>query len=195
MPSTRLNQQIRQALSNLVREIVTCPEETSAVDLAYTNTSQPIIQALLDRYPSDDMAVLKRYDYAGLADRVDIEGPGVGYTQFVFRCDDPSRPLVPMNDVVLLDVDLYSLVRMWTDRRIALKDALGIKQADYFALIRHAATLEEVEEVWPEAEQVRRRVRGVPVVAGLDADVMARIAADVAARKSVETVSTPLDTP
>lgn len=201
MTSYRLNPAARRALNNLVTEIVHSPETQAAVETAYRAARDRLIPIILERFPSDDMAVLRRYDCIETADYIDIclDNDNRGWARFAFHEGEaPTRPERGRVGLIV-DFETFQLVVAWSHACDTHRETLSGIRGDYSALIRSAKTFEEVVEVWPEAEQCRSRIRGLPVVANINPDLIARLRADMARRAAetpaVETVSTGLDTP
>lgn len=184
MAKTRLNDRIRQVLRNHARTLVACPIEQSAADGTYKEAATLVRKMIEARYPIRDMAVLKKYEQAHECHHIDMQLHAGGFQGWNFRHDDkaPFQPGQHGCKVHLADEAVTAAVQKSLAAEDALKEALGKKLGDYYALIAAANTFEDVCEVWPEAELVRAQCGASAVVIAVTPDVVARIRADVATR-------------
>lgn len=184
MAKIRLNEGYRDFLTTLARQVVKCPAEAKAEDAAYKAAAPVVRGIVVARYPAKDMAVLLRYQKAAPDECIHIQLTAGGVAKFKFRADE-SAPLAPEGScygrMYLADEAATKVIETYRVALDAHAKALKAKLGDYCALIRGAVHLDEVEEVWPEATQLRERnSRTLPMV--LSEDVIKRIKADAAMR-------------
>lgn len=180
MANLRLTAYARSTLRDLALKLVNCPAERQALESAYVIASRAIRAAAEAKYPPRDMAVLKKYEKAGIDDCIRISVDPGKISRFTFK--DGTGPLMPDCKIIILsDTQLASFLD-WVDAGTALGTAEKIKLGDYYSLIASARTLEQVVEVWPEAERVRSDIGG-NAISVLSDDVLDRIRADVAVRQ------------
>lgn len=184
MAKIRLNDGYRCFLSDLAKQVAKCPAEEKAENDAYKPAAKAVHAIVVARYPVKDMAVLQRYQAAEPDTCIRLQLAAGGVHEFKFR-DGDAIPLAPggrcYSRMYQADADATKIIEIYNRAHDAHKKARKSKLADYEALIKGATTLEEVEEVWPEASALRSRAgRALPMV--LSDEVIARIKADAAAR-------------
>jgi hypothetical protein len=180
--NTRLNDAHRMKLYELRDKIVGCPAEHAMFRQAYEQAAPLVRVAVTKKYPEKDMKVCARYEAAHGDDCIKLTLSAGGVQEFNF--DKDTGPLVVKKtysgQMYAADDLTTTAVLEWVTARDSHKAALKQKHEDYGALIRNARTLDEVVEVWPEAEQLRTMF-GKPLVA-LSEEVKARIRDDVRTR-------------
>lgn len=211
MASIRLNSEHRHYLRGLMTSTVTCPNEEKADAKAYERMSAIVRKIVEDRFPPKDMLILKKYDaaVASISARLQLSAGGV--VQFCYRDVTlekigayGGRVARPLDDLMEVGIPLVpsckfnGVMYQCDDRQTAIwhdhektsdvaQKALSQKRRDYDALITASSTLEQIEEVWPEASALRKRIeKTLPVV--LSDEVMARIRADAKVRKATGNV-------
>lgn len=186
MAKLRLNTEHRLFLRRLARKNISCPAETKADTDAYEKAAKVVRAAVLERYPTKDMNILRRYSVAYRDTCLRLQLAAGGIVQFDLRGTVEEVGLwVPdgncSNHIYQIDEAGSAVVSASLSAAEALEDAIARKHEDYVALIEASKTLEQVEEVWPEASALREHVgRALPSV--LSDDVIARIKEDVALR-------------
>lgn len=186
MAKLRLNNEHRLFLRRLARNNISCPAEAKTDAEAYEKAAKVVRAAVLERYPTKDMNVLRRYNVAYRDTCLRFQLTAGGVVQFELRGQAEEVGLwVPdlrcSNHIYQIDEAGSALVVASLSAAGALDEAIERKHADYVALIAASQTLEQVEEVWPEAAVLREHVgRSLPSV--LSDDVIARIREDVALR-------------
>lgn len=178
---TRLNADHRRALARLATEIVAVPVEAKAIDATYKKAAPLVMRDIVAKYPVRDMNVLLKYERASRGDCIRVQMTHGGVTQF--RFNEGRGPITPRGycQIHAVKADTTSAIQDWASAVDAEKTAKAAKIGDYQSLIDFSRTLEDIEAVWPEASKIRSSiVRNLPAL--LSEDVVARIAADVAAR-------------
>lgn len=202
MATIRLNQEHRHYLLGLMRTTVKCPAEEKAVKTVQEKLAPLAKKMVTDRYPQKDMEILRKYEKAGVERQLNIQLTAGGVTQYTFDVDknksdadlykDGDLALAPTYDhyrppMYVADEKFTTLANSCVLLEKAYKDAIDQKYRDYGALIQASTTLEQVEEVWPEAKVLRKRIEAtLPVV--LSDEVMARIKNDSKTRLKVDNV-------
>lgn len=179
---TRLNDAHRTKLYELRDKIVGCPVEMAALRQAYEQAAPLVRRAVAAKYPEKDMKICAKYEAARGDDCIKLTLTSGGVQEFNF--DKDTGPLVVKKtyngQMYAADELTTKAVLDWITARDLHKKTLKDKHEDYAALIRNAKTLDEIVEVWPEAEQLRIMF-GKPLVA-LSEEVKARIRNDVKTR-------------
>lgn len=183
MPKLRLRSDHRQMLKEFARKVAKCPAEEQALEAAY-NKAAPLVRKVVEaKYPLKDMRICKKYDVAEIDDCIKLQLAAGGIEMFNFARD--TGPLVARSTshgaIYAADDACTAAVADWITARDALKAAQKAKNTDYDALIFNARTLEDVTEVWPEADSLRPKM-GSYALTVLSADAVERIKADVAMR-------------
>lgn len=181
MSKVRLNESAKEQLRRLARELVRVPAEEAVRDAAY-GVAEALVRATVERaLPPADMAVLKRYDACRVDDCVRVTLLVGGMT--VFRFTKGTGPLSINCRTFLADAATTDVVTAHALAQSAYRDALDKKLSDYYALINGARNLEDVTEVWPEAEAVRSSL-GARAMTILSSDALERIRRDVSERQA-----------
>jgi hypothetical protein len=185
MRKVRLNKAHRARLRQLFQEVVKCPAEENALQLAYQR-AEPLVRAtVLAEYPPKDMKVLKRYDVAKQDDCIKLRLTRGGEMMFNFATG--TGPLVAKltytGKIYLADEPTTKAVEGWDVATRNLEKAIKAKRNDYFALIETAQTFEGVTAIWTEAEKIRPVITKQPTaLVALNPSVIQRIKADVQTR-------------
>lgn len=185
MASIRLNDNLRSRLNKLRAEIVKCPVELAAVEAMY-NVAEPLVRAtVVAAYPPADMEILKKYEVAFVDDCIKLQLTSGGVDQFNFKTGTGPMVAKPTytGKIYLADEETTDAVANWSRAKSNLSLALGRKHEDYRSLITSARTLEEVIEIWPEAEQIAPFAHSYALTA-LSADAISRIKEDVRQRQA-----------
>jgi hypothetical protein len=189
MAIIRMNEQHRQFLYDLAKTTVTCAAEGKADKTAYDKAAPMVRKLVEDRYPPKDMKLLLKYEQARHDNCIRLQLTAGGVVELKFR-DDDKGPLVPgqrngygcSNRMYAADEAASTAINASILAADVYKKAMSKKLEDYKALIWTAATLDQIETVWPPAAALRERVgRSLPVV--LSDEVIARIKADVSRLK------------
>ena len=180
----RLNEALRGRLNTLVNELVYLPALRDRVEDAYI-TVEPLVRGAVEaKFPQRDMKVLAKYEAAQIDDCIDLQLTAGDVKRFIFK--DKTGPLVAKKtyhgQVYLADATVTDAFLEWWNAKSANDEKTKALQNDYRALIQGAKTLEEIIEIWPEAEQISQYARSQALTV-LSQDVIARIRADVARRK------------
>lgn len=180
----RMNDALRERLNKLVETTVTFPDLDSAIDQLYRDAAPLVWKAVEAKYPQKDMKICAKYEAASVDDCIDLQLTAGGVNRFHFR--KGTGPLVVKktyhNQVYLADEDTTNAVLAWLDAVDKRNENVKAVQNDYRALIKSARTLEEIIEIWPQAEEVSQYARSQALTV-LSEDVIARIKADAAKRK------------
>jgi hypothetical protein len=212
MANVRLNNEHRHYLKGVMKTTVDVPTEKKALDDARAKLEPLVRKMIEDRFPQKDMVVLKKYSTAGWAyfARMQLTAGGVVQFQFFEPRKDAYGRVQPVSDeeakehnlrlepnsnnsLYLADGKTTDAYAKYDLSHTAYAKALNAKYRDYGALIDASTTLEQIEEVWPEAgKMLRKRIEAtLPVV--LSDEVMERIKADSKTRKKVEGVEVSTD--
>lgn len=197
--TVRLNGEHRHYLKGVMTSTVSCPAEEKADEQAYAKVFPMMVKLVADRFPQADMRVLKKYDKSLPYQKMNVQLEVGGVVLFAFRVgpafDDRIKagvPLSPINDrgydipsvMFLADAKTTHAYEEHKMAVAALEKARGEKYRDYTALIDGASTLEQIEEVWPEAGTLLRKRINATLPVLLSDEVMSRIRADKATRKT-----------
>jgi hypothetical protein len=157
MAKTILNSNYRERLNKMAAEFLTAlVREKHKWETRRKALEKVVARRIKEEYPLKDMLVLEKYGkterrksikLVNTADRricefeLEVEGlfPKQGYSETPLGCD--SLELV-----------------VYLDAAEAIKSEYGTRIEDYRALIRESRTLEDVEQVWPEATRLRKAV-------------------------------------
>lgn len=187
MAKVRLTQAARTRLISLSHELVQCSAEQTAVDAAYKKAAPLVRKAVEAKYPPRDMRILVKYEKAAIDDCIKLQLTAGGVNMFCFaEGKGPLAAETTYNGTVYqADEEMTSAFAEWKAATEALDAARSQKLGDYKALINSARTLEDVTEIWPEAEQIRSSLRSTALTV-LTPAVIERIKADVATRAQPE---------
>lgn len=187
MAKTRLNEDSRMALRQLMNEIVVCPKEQAAVDKAYA-AAEPLVRRLVEKkYPPKDMEVLKRHDVGGIDDCIKLKlSTDYNIEQFLFaKGTGPYVAKATYYGQIYDGTSCAKQVGAWVRATEKRDEALETKRLDYKALIANSRYFEDVAEVWPEAEQLRDKIcTKNKALTTLSDDVIKRIKKDVKSRQA-----------
>ncbi len=184
MGEVRLNDGLRKRLYELVTTTVKCPAEAARLDQTYSKAA-PLVRAIVEaKYPPKDMKICAKYEAASVDDCIKLQLFAGGVDKFDFS--NGSGPLVAkktyQGQIYLADEPTTEAFHDWRAARDAFDTALRKKSSDYNTLVKEARTLEEITEIWPEADAVREYARS-RALSVLTDEMVARIKADVAERK------------
>lgn len=159
MPKTKLTNYMRAALTKHAERLLT----PDPITPEYLAARDAVFDAVLNRYPAKDMAVLKKYDatepavyaravWASETKLVDPNG-----TVHAFRLADgdhtapPSRPKSQSCAVIPCTADQAAALVAHAEKATEAQDYISRRMDDYKALIQASRYLEEVTEVWADA--------------------------------------------
>jgi len=196
----RLTKELREALTNLMREKILLPKHDDAELDAREDLAAALRRGVKKMYPQKDMKLLHKYNYAGTGytpHRLRLHDGRCVHPFFTFYkkasnnlvyfpddYDWADGLLMPQNtssgewQFDAIDTKVYD---NW--ERVAMTRLKAYEEIhkDYLALIQHSKTMEQVAKVWPAAQAlIKKQERLLPVVV-LD-DVISRIARDQANR-------------
>ena len=130
------------------------------------------------------MKILAKYETANVDDCIKLQLTAGGVVQFDFIKD--TGPLVAkktyLGAIYLANEECTKAVQFWLEAKEKLRETAEATRNDYRALVRSARTLEEIVEVWPQAEEVAQYARSQALTV-LSQEVIARIKADADARR------------
>lgn len=167
-----------------MRELVTCQAEADREAEAYVLASKLIHRAMVAKFPSKDMTVLKKYDLTRRDACFRLQQTSGGVTAFNFRSDQEA-PLTPDRGychIYQIDEVATSAVEAWSKAKYEHEKAIQTKYDDYYALIESARNFEDVVDIWPEAAQAASKCNARALVVGVTPEVVSRIRQDVASR-------------
>lgn len=182
----RLNKDMRLELTKYAEGLISFPEDEAAIEELYKIAQGAAREAIQQRYPLNDMLILQRYDQARQRDSYRFSLDAFNQIQFQFKPE--TGPLACSTGWSNPPISCPNGYRKIEDHYKAVK-ALGLKKnqllSDYKNLIASARTLEELIEVWPEAEVMRDSLEGRAgrrAISCLSSEAIERIKADVAQR-------------
>lgn len=185
MTRVRLNGLTRDRLIALSQELVGCPVEKDRLEAAYDRAEPLVRAAVLAKYPVSDMLVLEKYDCAEVDDCIKLQLTAGGVDKFQF--DAGTGPLVAETTtsgaIYLADEETTHAFEEWKVASDAYNACIRQKLGDYRTLVTTARTLEDVTEIWPEAERVRPMMQS-HALSALTSDAIERIKSDVASRRA-----------
>lgn len=195
---TRLYDRTRGILRDHALSKIVCPIERDAEQTAF-NALTVLVDPLAELYfPLRHMEVLERYRLAGVRGHLEVKPP------------DSDRRCVhlPVSHPRLFPVGLYGdsgyhaievtpddpvwpAFRLWREAKQLHAQARDRVYFAYNVLITASRNFEDVVAVWPEAQEMAEQVgqRGQNALSPINADLIARIKADVAARTIATTPS------
>jgi hypothetical protein len=185
MAKLRLTQGMRDTLERRAGEWIACPKELKALNAAYAKAAPLVTKAVEAKYPSKDMAILLKYEVAARDQCIRVQAPDGYVREFQYKAVEEAPYAAKTrycgSRIYLANATTAEAVERWEDASNAYKEAHKQKCADYYALIRAANYLEEIEAIWPAASEIRARYQANLPAAVTD-DVISRIRADVSAR-------------
>ena len=92
MAKTRLNEGHRSFLNTLANKVATCPAEIAAEDVAYKKAAPMVRAVVTTRFPTKDMAVLRKYEVAGTDECIRLRLTAGGVVEFNYR--DKAEALI-----------------------------------------------------------------------------------------------------
>lgn len=171
--ATRLNQEHREALYDLARRVVDCPDEAKAEDAAYKKAAPLVRKCVEVKYPAADMAVLSKYDLVRRDHCIQLQLTAGGVEEFEFRHDEPPPVVASRGScygrIHPADEKTTAAVSAWKLAKDANEKARDKKLEQYRAFVRSATTFEQVLEVWPEASALTPNIaRNLPVAVSVE---------------------------
>lgn len=187
---TRLNQYMRDRLIEHARSLIATPEEDEEEREALLALKTLASERVAGAFPEADMRVLARYGVAAVSSHLRISsismpgryGRDVPLSQEAYlpnRMHSYDLTLLP-DDPLIAAYERYECA--FQTKHVVRKQRLQ----DYEVLIKSVRNVEDVLEVWPEAEELYAKFRCAnqsAALSTLNADVVARIRADVASRR------------
>lgn len=188
---TRLNVAMRDRLMAMAKDFINVAAEQQAVDRVYDRAKETMKREVLACFPPADMEILKRYDLIEKLLTVRFvyvdEALRQHYAQFSLPPNQNAEFfVVPARSFnVKMSAKASEVLKKLEAAQATLHTKLTARLSDYRALVYGHATLEAVEEVWPEASKLRPSL-GCRAVSTLSPDVLSRIQADVKRRERAE---------
>lgn len=174
---------MRDKLSNHAKEAVQPAAEKKAMDTAYKRAAPLVASILEKKWPARDMKVLEKYRLISRNDDFKIQSPDGVVALFTFGKDD--IPLTPTNQeyrpIFLGDARTYTAVATWIEAKAAYEAEREKRVQAFQALIRSAAHVEDVVEIWPEAAKL---IPQTEMLAPVAPEQIAIIKADMRERKA-----------
>jgi hypothetical protein len=169
MAKTRLTNNKRELLTKLARKLVTeMFRKRLKMDKVDADFRTYLIKKIRADYPEADMAVLKKYGSAST-----LTGT-YSYDRHLRLCLDSESSTVrvysPDAEVGSILIPSSSrgniinvtgpVARQWFEKHKHLNAIISEKMADYESLINTANTYEDVLDLWPSAESLRKEITG-----------------------------------
>lgn len=173
---------MRDKLLNHVKTAAAPAAEKKALDAAYAKAHPLIVATIEKKFPPRDMKVLERYGCVGKHSDFTIQSPEGGVTQFCIEGDGLAVPSqTKYHQVFLVDARTYAAVEAWTAAKTAFAKEREKRIEAYRAVVLGAACVEDVIDVWPEANKIIPQT-AMSVVAS--PEQLAIIKADMRERKA-----------
>ena len=193
---TRMTKGLRITLKGIVVKEILRHDLEAELKAAYRAIADSVRAIVTAKYPSEDMAVLERYNLTTRDDCIMLRLSNGMVTQF--RFEKRTGPLVAQHYTCSRRVydpgpddgqgkEVTRQFDTWSDLDKAFTAANKVLWNDYFALIDNARNLEEIEAVWPRVTSLIKR-QPVTAISLVTPELIDRIKRDQAAR--VETAST-----
>lgn len=181
----------KEALRKLRDTVVRAVTEENVVKEAYRKAAPLVRKVVETEYPPRDMRVLAKYEAAERDDCIKLRLAYGAAQDVMFDFDEGTGPLVVnktySGKMFLADEETTEAVSAWKDAKEKRDKTLRQKKDDYNTLINAARTLEEVENLWPEAAQIRELFNTNQVaLLALTPTVIQRIKMDVAERTAAQ---------
>lgn len=186
MSKIRLNADMRKDLLAYAQSVISFPADEAAIQQLYREAQGAARAAIQRRYPLADMLVLAKYDAARQTDSFSFSSGQYHCTNFEF--EQGSGPITKYyySGRINIELDEYEKIDAYNEAKKALTAKSKQLLTDYENLLKASRSFEELIEVWPEAEVMRDSIEGRAgkrAISNLSAEAIARIKADVAARK------------
>lgn len=181
MAKRRLLEWMRRRLYLHVEEAVDPPAERKAMDAAYRKAAPMVTRLVHKKFKPADMLVLEKYGVANAETEIKLTLPDARVVQFKLREDDAVKTADRYGSkMYLADHALMEAFDAHAKTVDAYEAETKRRQEAYRALIRSAAYVEDIVEVWKEAAAL---LPATALTAPLTPDQMALIRADTAQRK------------
>jgi hypothetical protein len=161
MAKTRLNQAHREMLLRFATDNLSCPAEEKARAKAYERASRLVRDAVEKRFPSDDMAVLTKYNCSYPDACIRGGSPSGQFVGFQFDKKEDA-PIVPDHGCSSRSIGFtqatVDAIEAFEKANNLLKDARQKKIDAYRTLIGTARSFEEITAVWSAAEALAEKI-------------------------------------
>lgn len=185
MSKRKLLQWMRDTLTNHAKERVDPPAERKAMDAAYKKAAPLVSRMVQKKYKPTEMEILRKYEVATRDDCIRMTLPDSRVVTFNYRTEDEAPLVAQANNrrgrMFLADEPLMLAYDAYTKAEEAHKDERQRRVAAYGTLIRSAATVEDIVEVWPEAAAL---LPATAMMAPLTPEQLALINTDMLERKA-----------
>ncbi len=173
---------MRDKLLNHAKEVIQPAAEKRALDKAYARAADLVTQVIEKKYPPRDMAVLAKYECVSHHGTFSLQSPDGLVRQFVYAGDGPRTPNKNTYHMIYLaDGKTFAAVETWETTKDAFEAERRRRLSAFDTLVRSAAHVEDVIEVWPEAGQI---IPAREVMAPIAPEQIAIIKADMRERKA-----------
>lgn len=183
MAKRRLLEWMRDTLNAHVCNNVDPAVERKAMDTAYRKVAPMVTRLVAKKYKPADMEVLAKYEVSHLDSCIRLTLPDARVVEFNYR--DGEGVVTALGKCYSRMYLADDLLASAFDTYVAAKDAhekeTKRRVAAYYALIRSAATVEDLVEVWPEAAAL---LPATQIMAPLTDEQLALIRADTLQRKA-----------
>lgn len=156
MAKRRMQAWMRDKLKAHAEKTVIPDREYRVLEATYKRASQLVRKAVQAKYPARDMRVLRRYNCTSFEVKAKLHAPDGSVLEFTFATND--APHIASyhygQHMYLADEATSSAVETWVDARNAYDQERKERLAAYRALIDGSSYVEDLIEVWPEAEGV-----------------------------------------
>lgn len=181
----KLLQWMRDTLNNHVQERVDPPAERKAMDAAYKKVAPLVSRMVQKKYKPIEMEILRKYEVASRDACIRMTLPDSRVVSFDYRTEDEAPLVAEMRNcrgrMFLADDPLMIAYDAYKKAEEAHKDERQRRVAAYGTLIRSAATVEDIIEVWPEAAAL---LPATAMMAPLTPEQLALIDTDMLERKA-----------
>lgn len=181
MAKRRLLEWMRQTLNEHVYKSVDPAAERKAMDSAYRKVAPMVARMVARKFKPEEMKILTKYGVSTEDTCIRITMPDSRVVEFELR--EAEAVTVPygrcQNRMYLGDDILMAAYDAHAKAVEAHKDETARRIEAYRTLIRSAATVEDIVEVWPEAAKL---LPATAVMAPLTEEQLALIRADTSQR-------------
>lgn len=155
MAKTRLSKATKNALVRYVEDNCTPAKEHAVLIRTYKKALKAIIPLINKQYPPEEMKILKKYKIAGENSTIRIRFHNGHVTEFLFMGKD-AMILPPFFKTMLVvgPGRTTALLGEYEEASIAFEDERRRRIRAYHELLRPAKYLEDITNIWPEAEKI-----------------------------------------
>ncbi len=160
----RLNNRIREELYAYAVSLIKFPEFDKAAEDADALAEKLVRAVMANRYPAEDLAVLKKYECLEEVDRVHFVSPSGMERHYTFPIGAENLPAVVnsgryyIRPAIMCSDEVMAAIENVDHTLNQRKQHRRQLEADYRHLIEAARTFEELLEVWPEASVMREKI-------------------------------------